>query len=179
MTLSKFEVLDGVKGATQGEVLTVYQVGGDLDGEQLFIGGAHRHQVGEELVFFAQHHGDRVVSYGVGTGSFKINRGSVFGSVKEDLDDLMAVNPQGTQQNNAARHAPSIVEFKAHLRDLLQVPLQVLQKNAAAKVKQRRRGVVQVKGGQTLRDLRMHVKPQVLAPRAAPLTTSSTQQGGE
>jgi len=117
VTLSQVEVLDAIKGSAQGDVLTVYQVGGTAEGQSLHISGAHTHVVGEEMVLFAMHHGDRVVSYGVGTGKFRIERNSVDGVVREDLDELVVVGQPGRQRG--PRHAPSVVEFKAHLRDLL------------------------------------------------------------
>lgn len=89
VTLTDIEVLDGIKGAKDGDVLTIYQVGGSLDGDNAWISGAHRHRVGDEMVFFAVRHGERIVSYGVGLGRFVVERdGTVPNtppSVREDL----------------------------------------------------------------------------------------------
>src|SRR5690606_38032388 len=85
VTLTDIEVIDGIKGAKSGEVMTIYQVGGFLDGDNAWISGAHRHVVGEEMVLFAVRHGERIVSYGVGLGKFLVHRDGTVPSVREDL----------------------------------------------------------------------------------------------
>jgi|GEM_PF-829380 len=124
ITLTQIEVLDGIKGAKQGDVETVYQVGGSLDGENMHIAGAHDYAAGEEMVFFAMRHRDRLVSYGVGVGKFSVDRDAQ--TIVEDLGDVLVMSPTETglqpDLNLQPRSMNSIVEFKAMLRDLLALP---------------------------------------------------------
>jgi hypothetical protein len=53
VTYTKLAVLDATKGAKAGEVLVVYQPG-VADGVRVrWVDGAHRFQVGEEVLFYA------------------------------------------------------------------------------------------------------------------------------
>lgn len=120
VTLTDIEVIDGLKGAKAGDVLTIYQVGGSLDGENAWISGAHRHRVGDEMVFFAVRHKERVVSYGVGLGKFLVGRDGTLPSVTEDLGDV-AVMEKGADgelryTSPVPRTAPSLDAFKEHVR---------------------------------------------------------------
>jgi hypothetical protein len=75
ITLTTVEVIDGVAGAKDGELLTVFQVGGEKDGRVAWIAGAHRFVVGEELVMFAARPPalqGRIVPWGIGFSLFRI-----------------------------------------------------------------------------------------------------------
>jgi hypothetical protein len=72
LTLTTIEVIDAIKGAHKGDLLTIYQVGGTLDGITYRIAGALQFAPGEELVFFAQRFKDKIVSYGMGLGKYAV-----------------------------------------------------------------------------------------------------------
>lgn len=72
LTFTRLSVLEAVKGAKPGEQLTVYQVGGELDGKVMRIPGAVELTPGEEIVFFAVRHKDWIVSYGMGLGKYRV-----------------------------------------------------------------------------------------------------------
>lgn len=120
VTLTDIEVIDGIKGAKSGDVLTIYQVGGSLDGENGWISGAHRHQLGEEMVLFAVRHGERIVSYGVGLGKFLVDRQGAIPSVREDLGGVAIMERGDDGQlrytEPEPRTAPSLDVFKEHVR---------------------------------------------------------------
>jgi hypothetical protein len=75
VTLTTVEVIDGLAGAKTGDLLTVFQVGGEKDGRVAWIAGAHRFVVGEELVMFAARPPalqGRIVPWGIGFSLFRI-----------------------------------------------------------------------------------------------------------
>jgi len=72
LTLTSIEVLDGVKGARKGDRMTIYQVGGTLDGVTFRIIGALQFVPGEQMVFFAKRFEDKLVSYGMGLGKYSV-----------------------------------------------------------------------------------------------------------
>lgn len=127
MTLTNIEVIDGIKNAKNGDVLTIYQVGGSLEGQTAWISGAHRHQIGEEMVFFAVRHGERIVSYGVGLGKFLVSRDGTVPSVREDLGGvaIMERDADGKLRYTEPepRTAPSLDAFKEHIRRASRVKL--------------------------------------------------------
>lgn len=89
VTLTELEVLDGYKGAKQGDVVTVYQVGGVFEGQRTEVIGAYAWTFGEEIVLFGVNHtGGRVVTYGVGVGRFKVERDGTGVEVLPDYGDV-------------------------------------------------------------------------------------------
>jgi hypothetical protein len=73
LTLTSLDVLDPLKGAKRGEKLTIYQVGGTLDGVTTYVPGALKFAAGEEMVFFAMRMKDStIVSYGMGLGKYGV-----------------------------------------------------------------------------------------------------------
>lgn len=103
ITLTQIEVLEGLKGAKAGAVETIFQVGGKLDGEVVRVVGNSSFAVGEEMVYFAMRHGDRLVSYGVGLGKFAVDRSTGAVSAREEFGDVVAVDPK---QPRAGTHKP-------------------------------------------------------------------------
>lgn len=117
ITLITLEVLENLKGAAGDKHLTVYQVGGELDGKAFRLPGAHRYELGEEIILFAVKlpGEDKIVSYGLGVGKFIIKRDSNGRKVVEDLRDvLVATQKQGAW--NLSRPSPrsfaSVEQFK-------------------------------------------------------------------
>jgi hypothetical protein len=127
ITLTELEVVDGLKGAKYGDVLTVYQVGGKLDGVVAKIAGMHEYFVGEELVLFGMNHGDRVVSYGVGVGKFQVqyeDDGKVIQPrVVEDILDVVVARRDDSGATQFTPPSPrshdSLEGFKAELRSYI------------------------------------------------------------
>jgi hypothetical protein len=72
LTLTSIDVIDGIKGCSKGERLTIYQVGGTLDGVTFDVPGALRFAPGEEMVFFAKRFKGQIASYGMGLGKFRV-----------------------------------------------------------------------------------------------------------
>jgi hypothetical protein len=128
ITLTDIEVIDGIKGAKPGDVLTIYQVGGSLDGEHAWIAGAHKHRIGEEMVFFAVRHGTQIVSYGVGLGKFLVEHDGKVPGVREDIGDIavMERGPDGELRYTSPepRTAPSLDAFKERIRRADKAPLE-------------------------------------------------------
>jgi len=124
ITVNTLEVLDGIAGAKQADLVTVHQLGGRLGDEQAWIAGAHKFTVGEEVVFFGERLANKpavVVPYGIGFGIFE---------VKEDVDGKHAHElgshdvtqvvrlPDGRAQMTAVtpRRFDNLDAFKAQLR---------------------------------------------------------------
>jgi hypothetical protein len=131
ITTTTLKVLDGMKGSKKGEIKTIYQVGGELDGRVMRITGAHQYRKGEELIFFGLSFGDMVVSYGVGLGKFRVLRDKKNTYVVEDLHDLVAVKSGNGQQifeEPTPREFPSLDAFKNAIDTALHAPqFQVIQ----------------------------------------------------
>jgi hypothetical protein len=136
VTRTILEVVDGLSGAKAGELVTVEQIGGSLGERQMWIAGAHRFKVADEVVFFgtkvhaagpsgtpAPGQEDYVVAYGIGFGIF---------DVKEDVDGKHAIERGGdvvqlvrdsegrtSSKPVTPRHFSSLDSFKADLRAIL------------------------------------------------------------
>jgi hypothetical protein len=126
ITLTSLEVLDGLSGAKTGDVLTVYQVGGEKNGRVAWIAGAHRFVVGEELVVFAVRPAaleGRIVPYGIGFSLFRVVDGIDGRHVDEiggDVVQLQKTVEGGTQMAAVTpRTYPTLDGFKAMVRNIL------------------------------------------------------------
>jgi hypothetical protein len=136
LTLTSVEVKDGIKGAKTGDVLTMWQIGGSLDGRESWIVGAHHFVKGEELVLFAMNGksdqvkpGDRVVyPYGIGVGLFEVKPDMPGAPVNELLGDVAAVEMGADGKPHAItpqlRHYDSFDAFKNLLVHILANPLE-------------------------------------------------------
>lgn len=123
ITLTTLEVIEAIKGASTGEYLTVYQVGGEYEGRVLNVSGAHRYQLGEELFLFGLRMEDKLVSYGLGLGKFKVLGGKDGEKVVEDLHDLVSAKsgPKGKIliEDPIPRTFPSVEIFKSSIRNII------------------------------------------------------------
>ena len=126
LTISTLEILYGLKGAKTGELITLYQVGGELGGRVLKVLGAQNYTFGEEVVLFGVRLGDMIVSYSVGLGKFKVLRDDNQIRVVEDLNDLVEAKPTSTGEltfdEPHPRKYPSLDGFKAAIRESIAVP---------------------------------------------------------
>lgn len=128
ITLTLVEVLDGMKGASKGEQLIIYQVGGSLNGISQWIAGNHRFAAGEEFLLFGVRYENMIVSYGVGIGKFKVIRDETGVLVVEDVNDVVAAYRQqgGPMKMEPAtpRVFTALDDFKELVRDIASVPAQ-------------------------------------------------------
>jgi hypothetical protein len=126
VTLTALEVLDGIAGVKTGDVLTVYQVGGEKDGRVAWIAGAHHFVVGEELVVFAVRpaalHG-RIVPYGIGFSLFSVVDGVDGRRVEEIAGDVVQLQAtadgKSTMSAVQPRRFATLDGFKAMLRGIV------------------------------------------------------------
>lgn len=119
ITLSTLRVQDGLKGSRAGQELTLYQVGGELNGRVMRLQGASVYRPGEEIVLFAAPFQDKIVSYGLGLGKFNIVKDHSGTQVIEDIHDIEVVQRKNGIQFYAqpeARRYPSLQAFKAEIR---------------------------------------------------------------
>ncbi len=133
-TLTTLEILDGIKGARTGDLITLYQVGGALNGRVMRVSGAQHYHFGEELVLFGVKLDNMIVSYGVGLGKFKVLRGTDGTKVVEDLNDLVEAKP-GTSGNTILqepkpRQFASLDAFKGAIRDAIALSDRVIAPGA-------------------------------------------------
>lgn len=113
ITLTTLKVIDGLKGKTTGDTVTIYQVGGQINHKSLHIAGAHTYKKDEELIFFGEKLKDMYVSYGLGLGKFVIEKGKII----EDVHDIMAVSNDASDPKEAKpRMYPSLDYFKEEIR---------------------------------------------------------------
>lgn len=92
VTLTDVEVIDGLHGAKTGEVITVYQVGGQKNGIVMPLVGGQRYDVGQEIFFFGLKLENAFVSYGAGQGKLDVIHEGGEDLVVEDLGDVEFVN---------------------------------------------------------------------------------------
>ncbi len=125
VTLTSLEVLDGIDGAKVGDVLTVFQVGGERDGRVAWIAGAHHFRIGEELVLFAVRPpalAGRIVLYGIGFGLFSVVDGVDGKHVEEIGGDVVQVKRTAQGETFSPPPPPrryeSLDAFKTMLRGI-------------------------------------------------------------
>ncbi len=106
ITLSDIEVVEGLYGAKTGEIITLYQVGGDKNGVISPLIGGQRYELGQEVIFFGLKLGESFVSYGAGQGKLDINQKASTEKVREDLGDVSAVDSHSSMGARAYRPAP-------------------------------------------------------------------------
>jgi len=126
ITLTTVEVLDGLKGATKGEQVVIYQVGGTFQGISQWIAGNHRFAQGEEFILFGVRHKDMVVSYGVGIGKFRVIRDASGTVVVEDVNNVIGAYGQRNGQMKLEHAIPRVYltldTFKDLVRDVSNMP---------------------------------------------------------
>ncbi len=126
ITLTQIEILDGLKGAAKGDLLTIYQVGGTVNGKTQRILGTHQHAIHEEMILFAMKYRDGLVSYGVGAGKFFVSRDNNVVRVIEDVQDVSVLRSGGDGRNEITdakpRELESLPVLKKRIRDILTKP---------------------------------------------------------
>jgi len=117
VTLSQADVLQGLKGVQTGEKITIRSVEG--------VVGQSQYRPGEEAVFFGMRFGDKVVSYGVGLGKFRLIRQKDSSAVVEDFRELLTVKKEMGAlyvTEPTARFYPSLENFVTKIEDALDAP---------------------------------------------------------
>jgi hypothetical protein len=122
ITLTDIEVIEGLYGAKNGEIVTVYQVGGQKNGVVMPLIGGHLYQVHEELILFGLKLDDAYVSYGAGQGKFDIIKNEKDEHVIEDLGDIEIV--QNAMGNNTLMRPiplsfPSKTTIKEEIKEMI------------------------------------------------------------
>lgn len=134
ITLTEVEVVEGLKGAKAGDVLTIYQVGGIHDGQRTQVIGSYEYEDGEEFLLFAVRHGDRVVSYGVGVGKYEIARSPAGIDVVPAYGDVAVMTPRAggkdTVGNPPAAVPQPLAVFKTQIRQHLRAPVRMHPRGA-------------------------------------------------
>lgn len=125
VTLTDVEVIDGLHGAKTGEVITIYQVGGQKRGMVMPLLGGQTYIVGQEIYFFGLKLDNTYVSYGAGQGKFDVIHQSGEDLVVEDLGNVGAiVNGMGARV--VSRPSPLVYSdaalFKEELKLMLKTP---------------------------------------------------------
>lgn len=123
ITLTTLDVLDGVKGAPTGRYVTLYQVGGELNGKVMRLSGQQPYNTGDEVVLFGVRLDEMIVSYGPGLGRFNVDRlGKLVGS-SESFGDVVAVRKDDAGEfiveHPIGRRYPSLDDFKKEIRSYL------------------------------------------------------------
>jgi hypothetical protein len=126
LTLTQIEIIDGLKGAAKGDLLTIYQVGGTVNGKTQRILGTHQHAVHEEMLLFAMKYRDGLVSFGVGAGKFLVLRETNTARVIEDVQDVAVLRSGQNGRNEIVdaepRELESLPALKRQIRDILSKP---------------------------------------------------------
>lgn len=91
ITLTQIEVIDGLHGAKTGEVITIYQVGGQKNGVVMPIIGGQNYKFGEQVILFGLKLDDTFVSFGAGQGKFDLIKESNSDLIKEDLGNVHSI----------------------------------------------------------------------------------------
>ncbi len=108
LTFTFIEVIEAVKGAKAGDLLTLYQVGGALHGVTAVIPGASRFAPGEEIVLFAMRFRGRVVTYGIGLGKYVVHERNGMKTVAPEYGDVSFATP--SSQGLAPAAPPDALE---------------------------------------------------------------------
>ena len=95
LTLTAVEVLNSVKGIEKNETITIYQVGGTLNGRTLNVIGALEFEKGEEFILFGVRFEEMIVSYGMGLGKFAVSEKAGKKFVVPEFGDVHRVEPDG------------------------------------------------------------------------------------
>lgn len=115
ITLTDVEVIDGFYGAKTGEVITMYQVGGQKNGVVMPMLGGHQYTVGQEVILFGLKLDNTYVSYGAGQGKLDVVMKRGQETVIEDLGNVSALTRDGNGKTQATHPMP--LEFSS--KDLI------------------------------------------------------------
>lgn len=92
ITLTDLEVIDGMFGLKTGEVVTIYQVGGEKDGLNMPLIGGQKYNLGQEVLLFGLRLKEAYVSFGAGQGKLDILEHDDKKIAVEDLGNISAIS---------------------------------------------------------------------------------------
>ena len=122
ITISTLEVIDGLKNAKTGDLVELFQVGGELNGRVQKVSHQQSYNLHEEMVLFGVKLGEMIVSYGPGLGKFKVLRDQKNFEIKilEDLKDIIGVNRDLNGRFEIKKPTPRIfnglIKFKKNIK---------------------------------------------------------------
>lgn len=123
VTLTDVEVVDAILGTKTGEVITIYQVGGQKGGVVMPIIGGQRYVFGQQMILFGLKLDDKFVSYGAGQGKFDIVKEGKEEIVREDLGSVHAIKKGQRGDIEVYKPDPMIFpevgELKSEIRMML------------------------------------------------------------
>jgi hypothetical protein len=143
-TRTSVDVIDAVKGAKPGTKLVISQLGGSNGEHNYWISGAHRFQVGEEMIFFGARWRDGlVVPFGIGYGIFDVvDDGSGRRVVREAVGNVVVMQrgADGVVEGRPEqRKYDSVDAFKNMLRDMARRPDEPMERSKPRIIEQRPR----------------------------------------
>ncbi len=118
ITVSEVEVIDGLYGAKNGEIIKIYQVGGEKDGVVAPLIGGQHFSLSQELIFLGLKAGDKFVSIGAGLGKLDV---AANGTVVEDLGNVESLDPKSVRglSRPSALSFSEVELLKSELREML------------------------------------------------------------
>lgn len=123
ITTTTLKIIEELKAADKANFVTVYQVGGEIDGKVFQVPGAHHYRIGEEVFLFGLNmaHENTIVSYGLGFGKFSVGDRASKARVVEELPDLhfASIHEKEWQLAPKARVFASAAAFKKEIKQLL------------------------------------------------------------
>ena len=126
VTETQIEIIESLKGAKTGDIKTIFQVGGTLNGMTQKIVGTHTHQIHEEMLLFAMNYKDGLISYGVGAGKYIVERSPEGELVIEDVQDVSIVRrtEQGSEyiDHQQEPYRTSLAQMKSRIQNALTQP---------------------------------------------------------
>ena len=126
VTETQVEVIESLKGAKTGEIKTIYQVGGTLNGMTQKIIGTHTHQIHEEMLLFAMNYRDGLISYGIGSGKYRVERSPGGELVIEDVQDVSVIrrDKEGRQtiEHHDEPYQTTLTALKTRIKRALTQP---------------------------------------------------------
>ena len=123
VTYTDLEVIDGLYGSKPGQVITVYQVGGEHNGVVMPLLGGHVYRLGQEVILFGLILKNSYVSFGAGQGKLDISPGLGEEEVKEDLGDVSTLGPSVGGSLGIAAPEPLTYSSTTLLKDEIRLML--------------------------------------------------------
>ena len=121
LTSTTIEVLDAIKGASTGDRLEIYQVGGTVDGVTFSVPGRLEFAPGEEMVFFAMRFGEQLVSFGMGLGKWRVEERDGVAVVTAHYGDVAWVERDRDRWAPAPEPPPDVESLASFLGRLDEV----------------------------------------------------------
>ena len=106
----KIQVARVLKGKQLDPVVTMVQLGGELEGKTLHVPGTSKYRVGEEVLIFMEEGGQDLVEMGVGAGKYIIHRRGQTPLIKRQLGGVAFARVRGRDASPIETPKPSAEE---------------------------------------------------------------------